>query len=335
MKIDDLNRIDGERMFEIYDKWPDIASSVFETDIEKIDIKEINHIVFAGMGGSGSLGDVMSSILSKEDIHVSVVKGYHLPNTIDANSLVVTTSVSGDTKETLSILKDAYQSDAKIAAFSSGGMIEEFCNKNDIFYQNIPFVHSPRASFPKFLFSILKSLEQIIPIKESDMKNAVKDLYITRKNIFSDNLTENNISLKLASWIKDMPIIYYPWGLQSAAIRFKNSLQENSKLHVMAEDVVEACHNGIVAWEKKSNMKPILVRGQDDHVKTIERWEILIEFFKTKDIDYYEIKSIHGGILSKIVNLIFVFDYCSIYHSILNNIDPSPVNAIDFIKKRI
>ena len=72
------------------------------------------------MGGSGSLGDVMSSILSKEDMHVSVVNGYHLPNTIDRNSLVVTTSVSGNTKETLSILKDANDSDAKIAAFSSG-----------------------------------------------------------------------------------------------------------------------------------------------------------------------------------------------------------------------
>jgi len=322
-------------MFETYDNWPNISKSVFESEIEKLDVKEIDHIVFAGMGGSGSLGDVMSSILSKEDIHVSVVKGYHLPNTIDHNSLVVTTSISGNTKETLSILKDANESDAKIAAFSSGGRIKEFCNKNKIFYQHIPLIHSPRASFPKFLFSILKSLENIIPVKENDMKDAVRDLDTTRRNIFSGNLTDDNISLRLASWITDMPVIYYPWGLQSAAIRFKNSLQENSKVHVIAEDVVEACHNGIVAWEKKSYVKPILVRGQDDYVKTIERWEVLIEFFKSRNIDYFEIKSIDGSILSKIVNLIFVFDYCSIYHSVLNNTDPSPVNAIDFIKKRI
>jgi|TARA_B100001540_G_scaffold198722_1_gene175027 glucose/mannose-6-phosphate isomerase len=335
MKIDDLNKIDGKRMFETYDKWPDTAKSVFESEIERLDIKEIDHIVFAGMGGSGSLGDVMSSILSKEDIHVSVVKGYHLPNTIDRNSLVVTTSVSGNTKETLSILKDASESDAKIAAFSSGGIMKEFCNKNKIFYQHIPLIHSPRASFPKFLFSILKSLEDIIPVKENDMKDTVRDLDTTRKNIFSGNLTDSNISLKLASWITDMPVIYYPWGLQSAAIRFKNSLQENSKVHAIAEDVVEACHNGIVAWEKKSNIKPILVRGQDDYVKTIERWEVLIEFFKSRNIDFFEIRSMDGSILSKIVNLIFVFDYCSIYHSVLNNTDPSPVNAIDFIKKRI
>ena len=335
MEISDLKKIDGKRMFETYDNWPNISSSIFETKIKKIDIKDVDHIVFAGMGGSGSLGDVMSSILSKEDIHVSVVKGYHLPNTINTNSLVVTTSISGNTKETVSILRDAYKRDAKIAAFSSGGEIEEFCNMNNIFYESIPMIHSPRASFPKFLFTILKSLEQIIPVKENDMKEAIVNLEKTKKNISSKNLTNSNISLKLASWIRNMPLIYYPWGLQSAAIRFKNALQENAKIHVVTEDIVESCHNGIVAWESKSQVQPVLIKGKDDYVKTIERWDILQEFFREKEIDYFEIKSIEGSILSKIVNLIFLLDYSSIYHAVLNKIDPSPVKAIDFVKERL
>ena len=108
---------------------------------------------------------------------------------------------------------------------------------------------------------------------------------------------------KIASFeIQDIPLIYYPWGLESAAIRFKNSLQENSKLHVITEDVVEACHNGVVAWEKKSNVKPILIKGKDDYVKTIERWKILTEFFKDKEIDYFEIESINGNILCQTEN---------------------------------
>ena len=335
MEISDLKKIDGKRMFETYDNWPNISSSIFETKIKKIDIKDVDHIVFAGMGGSGSLGDVMSSILSKEDIHVSVVKGYHLPNTINTNSLVVTTSISGNTKETISILRDAYKRDAKIAAFSSGGKMEEFCNMNNIFYESIPMIHSPRASFPKFLFTILKSLEQIIPVKENDMKEAIVNLEKTKKNISSKNLTNSNISLKLASWIRNMPLIYYPWGLQSAAIRFKNALQENAKIHVITEDIVESCHNGIVAWESKSQVQPVLIKGKDDYVKTIERWDILQEFFREKEIDYFEIKSIEGSILSKIVNLIFLLDYSSIYHAVLNKIDPSPVKAIDFVKERL
>ena len=335
MKISDLKENDKNRMFETYDNWPEIALNTFETEIEKIDIKDIDHIVFAGMGGSGSLGDVISSILSKEDIHVSVVKGYHLPKTIDSNSLIITTSISGNTKETLSVLNDGLKSDAKIAAFSSGGRMEDFCKKNSIFYQNIPMIHSPRASFPKFLFSILKSLEEVIPIKNSDVRDSINGLNETKKNIFSGNLEDNNISLRLASWIKNLPLIYYPWGLQSAAIRFKNSLQENSKIHVITEDVIESCHNGIVPWDKQSDIQPVLIRGQDDFKKTIERWKILEEFFKQKEIDYFEIRSIEGNILSKIVNLIFLLDYSSIYHAVLNKIDPSPVKPIDFVKDRL
>jgi glucose/mannose-6-phosphate isomerase len=254
---------------------------------------------------------------------------------VDSNSLVVATSISGNTKETLTVLEKAHKTDAKIAVFSSGGMIQKFSETNNLFFQEISMIHSPRASFPKFLFSILNILKEIIPIKEIDIKEAISSLEITRNSIFSNNLTEENISLKLAEWIKEIPLIYYPWGLQSAAIRFKNSLQENSKTHVITEDVIESCHNDIVAWEKNSNVQPILIRGHDDYIKTIERWDILKEFFRDRKIEFFEIKSVDGNILSKIVNLVYLLDYASIYHAVLKNIDPSPVNAIDFVKARL
>jgi glucose/mannose-6-phosphate isomerase len=335
MKIENLEKIDSKKMYQTYDKWPEIAKNSFDNDFEKFDTKGIDHIVFSGMGGSGSIGDVVSAILSKEDIHVSNVKGYHLPKTVDSNSLVVATSISGNTKETLTVLEKAQKTDAKIAVFSSGGMLQKFSETNNLFFQEISMIHSPRASFPKFLFSILNILKEIIPIKEIDIKEAISSLEITRNSIFSNNLTEENISLKLAEWIKEIPLIYYPWGLQSAAIRFKNSLQENSKTHVITEDVIESCHNDIVAWEKNSNVQPILIRGHDDYIKTIERWDILKEFFRDRKIEFFEIKSVDGNILSKIVNLVYLLDYASIYHAVLKNIDPSPVNAIDFVKARL
>jgi len=335
MKIENLEKIDSKKMYQTYDKWPEIAKNSFDNDFEKFDTKGIDHIVFSGMGGSGSIGDVVSAILSKEDIHVSNVKGYHLPKTVDSNSLVVATSISGNTKETLTVLEKAQKTDAKIAVFSSGGMLQKFSETNNLFFQEISMIHSPRASFPKFLFSILNILKEIIPIKEIDIKEAISSLEITRNSIFSNNLTEENISLKLAEWIKEIPLIYYPWGLQSAAIRFKNSLQENSKTHVITEDVIESCHNDIVAWEKNSNVQPILIRGNDDHIKTIERWDILKEFFNDKKIEFFEIKSIDGNILSKLVNLVYSLDYASIYHAVLNKIDPSPVSAIDFVKNKL
>jgi len=103
----------------------------------------------------------------------------------------------------------------------------------------------------------------------------------------------------------------------------------------MMEDVIEACHNGIVAWEESSNVQPILLQGVDDYIKTKERWKVLKEYFNEYNIDFYEIFSIPGSILSKIINLIYVLDYSSIYLSVLSGKDPSPIKSIDFVKNRI
>ena len=335
MKIDDIDKIDTQKIYEIYDKWPEIARESFVKQIKKFGVQDIDHIVFAGMGGSGSIGDVIGAILSKEDVHVSNVKGYVLPKTVDSKTLIVTTSVSGNTRETMTVLEKAKNSPAKIAAFSSGGMIKEYCQRNNIFHQEISMIHSPRASFTNFLYGIINTLEAILPIKRSDVLESISILDITKKNISSENLTESNDSLKLAQFVKEIPCLYYPAGLQSAAIRFKNSLQENAKMHVIAEDVIESCHNGIVAWKKNSDVYPILIKGQDDYIKTKERWSILEEFFDKKGIKYFSINSVNGNILSKIMNLVYIFDYATVYFSILNSIDPSPVDAIDYIKSRL
>jgi len=335
MNLEELEKIDSKKIFKVYDKWPDIAKESYEQEFLKPEFKDIDHIVFAGMGGSGTIGDVFSSVLSKNDIHTSIVKGYLLPKTVDENTLVVVTSVSGNTQESLTILQNSKNSKAKFIALSSGGMIKQYAMKNGVNYQEIKMEHSPRASFSKYIFTTLKILELVIPVKKSDISDAISKMEIMQKNISSNNLNEENVALNLAKWMTGIPALYYPGGLESAAIRFKNSLQENSKLHVITEEIMEACHNGIVSWERKSNIQPILIQGSDDYFKTKERWELLKEFFNSKQIDYKEIFSVSGNIVSKITNLIYLLDYASIYHSVISGIDPSPVSAIDFIKERL
>jgi len=328
-------KYDSEKMYETYDKWHKIASESYLNSKEITDFGKIDHIIFAGMGGSGTVSDVFSSILSKTNLHVSVVKGYLLPNTVNQNTLVIVTSVSGNTEETLTILNEAREKKCKIIGFSSGGKMEEYCNKHNIEFRKINEVHSPRASLVSFVYTVLKNLEPILPIKKTDILDSINQLEYLQSKIKSSNLNETNPALNLAKWISGIPLVYFPSGLKTASVRFKNSLQENAKQHVIVEDVIEACHNGIVSWEKESNIKPILIEGHDDYVKTKERWNILKEFFDTKGIDYYEIKSVQGGILAKTMVLIYLLDYSSIYFALLNKIDPSPVNSIDFIKKRL
>ena len=184
LDITTLQKFDTQSMYKIYDKWPQIAREQYERDLDSIDFGDISHVVFAGMGGSGAISDIFSAILSKTNIHVDVVKGYLLPKTVDSKSLVVTTSISGNTEETLSILAAASNLECKTIAFSDGGKIQKYCTEKGLEYRKISMVHSPRASFPVFLFGMLKILEPILPIKKNDIAESLDELVKQRERIF-------------------------------------------------------------------------------------------------------------------------------------------------------
>ena len=335
MNISLLEKYDSQKIHEIYDDWPNLAKKAYTSDLEPANFENIDHIVFAGMGGSGAIGDLFASILSKTNIHTSVVKGYLLPKTVDENTLVVTTSVSGNTIETLTVLESTQKLNCQTIAFCSDGKMKQFCVDNKINFRIINSIHSPRASFVVYVYSILNVLHKILPINDNDILSSIDSLFEIHKQISTNNLTDSNPAINLANWISGIPIIYYPHGLQSAAVRLKSALQENSKIHAIAEDVIESCHNGIVAWETPSIVQPILLKGSDDYFKTKERFLIIEQFFTEKNIDFKIINSVKGNILTKIFSLIYLFDYVSIYRAISTHTDPSPVQSINYIKRKL
>ena len=330
-----LEKFDSQEMHKVYDIWPEIAKESYFSKLSQIEYETCNHVVFAGMGGSGAIGDIFSAILSKTSTHVTVVKGYHLPKTVTRDSVVVVTSISGNTIETISMLENAIKLNSKIIVFSDGGKMEEICKNKKIPHRRIKKYHSPRGSFTSFLYGMLHVLKPIIAIEEKDIMESITKLENISRKINSKEITDKNPAIKLAKWISNTPVVYYPWGLEPVGIRFKNSLQENSKIQAVIEDVIESCHNGIVTWDKQNDFQPILIRGKDDFEKTKERWEILKVFFNKQKIDYREIISEEGNILTKIICLVYLLDYTSIYLAIKLETDPTPVNAIEYIKKKL
>ena len=213
--------------------------------------------------------------------------------------------------------------------------MQELSQKNNISHYTVSELHSPRASFLTYLYSIINALEDLLPLKRADTTESFRKLDEVKNEINSSNLNDKNNALKLAKWISGIPLMYYPSGLQAAAVRYKNSMQENAKMHTIIENIVEASHNGVVAWEKPTEVQPILLQGVDDYIRTKERWKILKEFFNEKDIKFQEVFSKDGSILSKLVCMIYQLDFTSIYHAVLSGTDPSPVNSIDYIKNRL
>ena len=110
---ENIQQCDSQGIHITYDRWAELAQNAYDSKLAEVDFKDIDHIVFAGMGGSGTIGDIFSSILSKKNIHTTVVKGYLLPETVDSNTLVITSSVSGNTTETISILESANKKNVK------------------------------------------------------------------------------------------------------------------------------------------------------------------------------------------------------------------------------
>jgi glucose/mannose-6-phosphate isomerase len=331
-----IKKYDQSLMHEAYDLWPQLAKDNYEKEINtSLEFGNVDHIAFAGMGGSGAAGEILRGVLSKSNFHTSVIKGYTLPHTVDSNTLLIATSVSGNSEEPLTVLEQTKKTGSQIIAISAGGKMEKFCKENNHFHIKIEEINSPRASLPIILYSLLSFLGNNFKIRTDDVTESIKLLEETANKINSDNLSDQNPSLSLGNWITKIPVIYYPYGLYAAALRFKNSLQENCKSNAMTEDVVEACHNNIVSWERPAPVQPILIRGVGDYPKTKERWEILKEYFRTNNIEFREVFSEKGSILSKLINLIYTLDYATIYNAVLNKIDPTPIKSIDFIKSKL
>ena len=176
MNKENIEKFDSQKMLEEYDKWPEMAEEAYSSFSENIKFKKINHIVFAGMGGSGAIGDVFSAILSKTNIHISVVKGYVLPNTVNSETLVIVTSVSGNTLETISVLKKAHEKNCNLMVFSSGGIMGKICDEKNITHFNVKMSHSPRTSFVIYLYSMLKILNKVINLKNEDVIESIQKL---------------------------------------------------------------------------------------------------------------------------------------------------------------
>ena len=316
---------------DAYDMWPEAAAESYGDAADHIHTEDITHVVFAGMGGSGALGDFVGALMSGLDMHVSVVKGYNLPKTADAKTLVVCSSVSGNTAETLTVLEKAAAS-CRTLSFSSGGAMEEYCRRNALPHHRVEAMHSPRASFVSFLYSMLAALGGLTGASDADVAESIRVMRRTRDAITADGA--ENPARKLAGWLTGMPVVYYPWGFEAAATRFKNSLQENAKTHAVIEDVLEASHNGIVAWESATPARPVLIQGPDDNPRTKERWRVFEEYFDARAIPYKAVRAVDGHILTKLVNLVYMLDYTTIYLAGIRGVDPTPVYSIDFVKER-
>ena len=338
------NSIDPSNMYKAIYDFPDQireAVKIGESIALKNYYNNINNIVVAGMGGSAIGGDVTRLILQNQlNVPMYISRNYTLPNWVDNSTLVICSSYSGNTEESLASFKEAQIKKAKIIAISTGGILTKQVNELGLDIVTIPKGLQPRAalalSFVPMIY-LFKSLKLIKTKTIVDLIGAI-NLIETKREIYNKKINENPAYSLSKNIYKSLPVIYGEnESTAIIAVRWKGQLSENAKMLAYHNELPEMNHNEIVGWENNSDLinkiSIIWLKDKNDHPRTTIRQT------STKKIignlaARHEIISVEGSTkVERYLNMIHLGDWVSFWCAILHGTDPTPVTKIDKLKE--
>lgn len=333
------------RVFDFPEQMLDALKIVRGWKVSARDFPGVANIVVAGMGGSAIGGDLTRSYLANRLVMpMTVCRNYSLPEFVDDESLVIVSSYSGNTEETLSALNDALERKAMIAAITTGGMLSEIARLNEIPLATLPEGLQPRAALGYSFVPIVALLDKvgIVAGMTDEVSEAAESLKVFRESYIEDVPVDDNPAKYLASRIHQrIPIVYSGAGItETVAMRWKGQFCENSKNMAFANTFPEFNHNELVGYAEA--LKPladrlvvVMLRDEDDHPKIKRRMEIVRGIIDELEIEVIDIDSAGEAPMTRMFSLIQLGDFASCYLAVLNGVDPTPVEAIEKLKAEL
>ena len=305
-------------------------------------IFKIDNIIISGMGGSGITGDIVQSLLrDRIEIPIYVNRQYDLPKWAYKNTLLISQSYSGNTEETLSSFKHGCTKRCKIIGISSGGKLQEACEKREIPHIKIPPDYPPRAATGYMLFTTFYGLKKIGVLKldlTSEIDETINITQEFRNHNKKDIPEKDNISKQMAKRILNkIPQVYGFDFYSTIAKRWCTQFNENSKIICRYDEVSECNHNDIVGWSMnpEATKKFTCLLFRDDEIETIymsKRLDFMKKLYEEVAGNIIEIQGKGKKRLAKMMYAIYLGDYISCYLAILRKIDPTPVAIINELK---
>lgn len=303
----------------------------------------INKVVVTGMGGSALAALLIKSWQeSKLNITFEIVRDYKLPNYVDDKTLVIASSYSGNTEETLSCLDEVLKKGANIGCVSSGGKLVEIAKNNKLPYVVLPSGIQPRMGVIANLRAILAVLVSYGVVSQSDfdeVKNLSPWLNIESKKWGRDVLTNENQAKQLALLSAGKTAIFYSsTAMGGVAYKWKISWNENAKNVAFWNVLPEFNHNEFMGWTSHPVEKPYVVfdlRSSFDHPKITKRFEISDRLLSGKRPKANVIELQGESVIAQMLWASIFADFVSIYLAILNGVDPSKVELIEKLKQEL
>ena len=307
------------------------------------DYSIIDKIVILGMGGSAIGGDLLKAAAGPlKNLQIFVQRDYDLPDFIDKSTLVVASSYSGNTEETLSGFTQALDRDCKKLVFSTGGKITALAHEHNVPVFVIDHVSPPRAALGYSLLPLLAVMQNLglINSKSVEVESALTAVQKLSEGWQEDAPQASNQAKQLAATLYGkIPVIYCAGILTDVGRRWKTQINENSKAWAFFEVLPELNHNAVLGYSYHGDMKDkthvLFLRCPALHPRTLVRYKISGELLERKNIPYQYIDSDGAGTLKHVLGLVLLGDWVSYYLAILYGIDPSPVPEIDLLKQRL
>ncbi len=308
-------------------------------DLSSLAGEKYNSVLLTGLGGSAIAGDILQNFLYNElQLPFVINRSYSLPIFVNNDSLVIVSSYSGNTEETISVLSQAISRGCKIVCIGSGGKIKQIAEENKLPYVTVQSGYQPRFALYISFFTVLKIFQQVKLIKPKD--DLVQLIIKLLKDKSVEYLQEENISVEVAkSLIGFIPIIYSGDLISSVGYRFKCQINENSKLNTFCNVIPEMNHNEIIGWEsfidKQFNAKVVNLIDKHYHPQVKKRFLVTSELIQKAGVEIINLESHENDFRVRMFDLIFLCDWISYYLAVLRDFDPITIKNINILKERL
>jgi len=303
----------------------------------------IQNIVIAGMGGSAIGGDIVA-ILEEQNIKIPylVCRDYNVPKWVNSNSLVICSSYSGNTEETISAFHKSKDRGASICGITTGGKLLKLLENHKKDYVKIPKGLQPRAAVAFSFIPIIKLIEKI-GLVNSNLKFWFEETVNTLNNnrvYYGSEGNKNPVYLLANKLYKKIPIIYSDSStMRVNAVRLKGQLNENGKMLAYFNELPELNHNEIVGWQNNQEIFEHLcvlwLEDESDTSRTKIRKKITESILNETNISQYSIKVEGDSFQERFLNMVHFGDWLSYWCAILHKTDPSPVKKIVRLKNEL
>ena len=299
----------------------------------KID-RTITNVILCGMGGSGiGLELIRSWSFNQMNLPLDVIHGYNLPAYLSRNSLVILSSYSGNTEETISCAEEAREAGALLLGITSGGKLEQILNDNKAHCIKIPGGLPPRAALGYSLVQLAGIFQQL-EFAQSELIANVK-----KSSLFLEQ--EQNAIIEQAKKINANSagkhfVFYSEDRLSAVLLRACQQLNENSKELAHYNVIPEMNHNEIVGWRSENKkLCFLIVRSKFESTQNSKRLDIMQNILSKKGQSTQTIVAEGENIIEEAFYLIHLFDWLSYFRSEENNVDIMEVDIIDSLKQEL